>query len=339
MSTLSILVPTYNRANKLECLLQSLVPLVDLIDQNIIEIIISDNASTDSTRRIVDLFRQKYRIRYFRQSSNLGFDGNVHFLYSVQKSSWSLLVGDDDNVISSEVLRLVKLLHTTPKNQVLLIPSQSSFQGVLSKSWPNLTISDTTFNYVSALLLIVVKGLSRFGFIGCHVFPSTLVERYLASGVQPSCRYWTHLICFLFALTKRYSVTYTNIPVVVQCLDTDFHHYTCSRWSILFLQRLIAIYTLFVSCNRPKATILLLLLWFRESLAPTSVKEVLRYAVVYPHTYAFRLFQTISNLRQLLVGPIFIIRLYLLSFLVPLTLFSVFTKISKKVSPLFVSMA
>ena len=51
------------------------------------ELIISDNASTDSTREICEKFaKQDNRIRYFRQESNIGIHKNFNFVLKQAKN-------------------------------------------------------------------------------------------------------------------------------------------------------------------------------------------------------------------------------------------------------------
>ena len=70
-------VPVYNGEQFISCALDS------LLGQSLanIELIISDNASTDSTETICrDFARRDARIRYFRQKRNIGAPSNWNFL-------------------------------------------------------------------------------------------------------------------------------------------------------------------------------------------------------------------------------------------------------------------
>lgn len=97
---LSICIPTYNRAGYLKnCLDSIVVQLDDKRLNNLVEIVVSDNASEDNTRELVKKYQNNFDdIKYFRNEKNLGFDGNV--INSVLKASgkycWHL--GDDDSI-------------------------------------------------------------------------------------------------------------------------------------------------------------------------------------------------------------------------------------------------
>src|SRR4030065_738417 len=72
---LSICIPTYNHANPLRKCLEALVPQAKQLS---IPIYISDNASTDHTKRIVESFQKTYPYLYFKSNKeNLGVDQNM----------------------------------------------------------------------------------------------------------------------------------------------------------------------------------------------------------------------------------------------------------------------
>lgn len=67
----SICIPTYNRAPYLKRCLDSLVCQPEFLKENV-EIVISDNASSDQTAQIVSLYSKKYRnIKYYCNNENI----------------------------------------------------------------------------------------------------------------------------------------------------------------------------------------------------------------------------------------------------------------------------
>ncbi len=88
----TIATPTYNRANTY--LKQSLESAVNQTYQNI-EIIVSDNCSTDNTEMVVKSFNDS-RIKYFRQKENIGADNNFNFCIEQANGIYFLLLHDDD---------------------------------------------------------------------------------------------------------------------------------------------------------------------------------------------------------------------------------------------------
>lgn len=85
-------IPTYNRAN---AYLKSAIKCA--LDQTYsnIEILISDNCSTDNTEALVKSFKDP-RIRYVKQKNNIGPTNNFNFCAMNAKGDYFLLLHDDD---------------------------------------------------------------------------------------------------------------------------------------------------------------------------------------------------------------------------------------------------
>lgn len=88
----SIGIPTYNRANSY--LRYSLRSAVSQTYKNI-EIIVSDNCSSDNTESVVKEFDDP-RIRYYRQEENIGPVKNRNFCLEQSQGQYFLLLFDDD---------------------------------------------------------------------------------------------------------------------------------------------------------------------------------------------------------------------------------------------------
>lgn len=88
----SIGIPTYNRANSY--LKQALKSAVSQTYQHI-EIIVSDNCSSDDTESVVKEFRDP-RIRYYRQNKNIGAVPNCNFCLEQSQGTYFLALYDDD---------------------------------------------------------------------------------------------------------------------------------------------------------------------------------------------------------------------------------------------------
>ena len=88
----TIAIPTYNRADAY--LSEALESAVSQTYQNI-EIIVSDNCSTDKTEMVVRGFSDA-KIRYFRQEKNIGANNNFNCCIEQAGGSYVLLLHDDD---------------------------------------------------------------------------------------------------------------------------------------------------------------------------------------------------------------------------------------------------
>lgn len=109
----SVCIPTYNRCSSLEKTIDS---LYQQTFRNF-EILISDNASTDSTRDYclnllenIDLqtTNQNISIRYFRQKKNLGPIHNFNFAKSKVRGDYFIWLGDDDRLDNNYIDSCIK---------------------------------------------------------------------------------------------------------------------------------------------------------------------------------------------------------------------------------------
>lgn len=94
---LTIAIPTYNRAEKLDAQLAWAVNSIrDIWDE--CELIISDNASTDDTPNICSRWQQQTanRLRVIRQPENIGLVRNVLFCIERAQGAFVWIVSDDD---------------------------------------------------------------------------------------------------------------------------------------------------------------------------------------------------------------------------------------------------
>jgi len=106
---LTIAIPTWNRASYLEQNLAQLKSEMRSVAPGEVELLISDNHSTDSTPDVVKNAQQAgLAIRYVRNAENLGWGRNFTQCYELASGTYLLLLGDDD-LLTDGALRL--LLH------------------------------------------------------------------------------------------------------------------------------------------------------------------------------------------------------------------------------------
>lgn len=108
---LSITIPTYNRADFLDYSLEVHVPLARAYN---VQIYISDNASTDLTKEVVEKWQQEYPlIYYFHNEINLGPDRNFELALKYPKTEYIWLLGDTYQIPKNGISYLVELISTT----------------------------------------------------------------------------------------------------------------------------------------------------------------------------------------------------------------------------------
>lgn len=109
---LSICIPTYNRAEILKVSLLKLLEETNKIDdKSKIEILVSDNCSTDNTQTIVNNFIEKgLHITYSKNPVNVGSNGNFLKCFGRASGKYIWLLGDDDPLADKSIKRILDII-------------------------------------------------------------------------------------------------------------------------------------------------------------------------------------------------------------------------------------
>ena len=96
---------TYNRSQYLRKSLRSALQQVG--NDPLVEVLVSDNASTDETRTLVKEQQKRYKnLRYFCNEKNIGAEGNIHKAIERSRGEYVIVAGDDD-YLQDGALRVV----------------------------------------------------------------------------------------------------------------------------------------------------------------------------------------------------------------------------------------
>lgn len=112
---LSIIIPTYNGEKYLSQNLRTLIPMMKECDSEEVELIISNNASTDGTDDIIQGALNEYPlIKYIKRETNIGAMPN--FSESVKESSgqFVFLLGDDDVLMPGFINIILSIINKYP---------------------------------------------------------------------------------------------------------------------------------------------------------------------------------------------------------------------------------
>ena len=103
---LTIAIPVYNGSSTLSETIES------VISQNEnINILISDNASTDATSTIANEYAAKYdNVYYSRNEENVGYDRNFEICFQKSNTDFVWLLGDDDIVRPGAIKKVLETL-------------------------------------------------------------------------------------------------------------------------------------------------------------------------------------------------------------------------------------
>lgn len=117
---LTIAIPVYNGSIYIQETLNSITAQPwDACD---IEILISNNASTDNTETIVQEYSRTHNIpiSYFRNVRNFGFDGNIDLVVSRARGEYVWILGCGERLRQGCILSILSLLRSDEYDNVLL---------------------------------------------------------------------------------------------------------------------------------------------------------------------------------------------------------------------------
>lgn len=159
--SVTIAVPTYNRAKLLQSTLDSIVSQ----DYSNITVLVSDNCTQGSAvDNVIMAFQSKIKnLKYYKQQKNIGSFDNFFFLLEKSETDYFMWLADDDEISDEFYISTLVRMHqsvanvatvvanwemkTSSKNGVLMktssFPQESSLKRVLSFMWE----SDDAFFY------------------------------------------------------------------------------------------------------------------------------------------------------------------------------------------------
>jgi len=109
MVVLSICIPTYNRASHLNNCLSSLIQCgLGKIPE--VQVCISDNCSTDTTKKVVIEAEKVLAIKYKINKSNLGFARNMLEVVKMADGEFVWVIGDDDLLMLGACEKIIALI-------------------------------------------------------------------------------------------------------------------------------------------------------------------------------------------------------------------------------------
>lgn len=116
---LAITIPTFNRAEFLDYSLSIHIPILRQFN---IPIYISDNASADFTRQVVERWQREYQLLFYhRNEQNLGYDANIEKALELPSSDYVWILGDTNNFSGPVLSNIVKNLEKYEDIDVIVI--------------------------------------------------------------------------------------------------------------------------------------------------------------------------------------------------------------------------
>lgn len=166
----SVIIPTYNRAQMLE---QTVLSVLTQTYADF-ELLVLDDGSTDQTAEVLQRFDDK-RLRCIRHRKNIGFTANWTFGVKHASGKYLAILGDDDYYKSDFLMRRVTAFEHTPE----LLAVTGAFDCCdaegqsVRKSIPPCS-SDTVFS--NDHLVDLTLGKSGEWFNGATLYKTTVVQ-------------------------------------------------------------------------------------------------------------------------------------------------------------------
>ncbi len=126
----SIIIPTFNRAESLVGALKS----AQRQTYSNLEIVVSDNASSDNTEHIIQPYLSDERLKYFRNNRNMGMVANWReCLYRRATGDWFLILSDDDLLINDRYIEKAMNELNRSENVGIIYSSSEIFYDELNR--------------------------------------------------------------------------------------------------------------------------------------------------------------------------------------------------------------
>jgi len=113
LTTVSICIPTYNRAAHLANCLQSIASNKGISTLDF-QVCVSDNCSTDETEEVVSRAQGSVAINYQKNPKNLGIPRNFLKVVDMADGEFVWLIGDDDLLLPSALAEIHDLIGQHP---------------------------------------------------------------------------------------------------------------------------------------------------------------------------------------------------------------------------------
>ncbi len=191
--SVSVAIPTYNGGKFLKKQFDRLFSDCNTKKfKNFIEILISDNCSTDQTKNIVSYFKKKnnknkiFKIKYIKRKINIGFRKNFLLQEKFLNGKYVLFLNDDDLPPKNFYKNLFDLIHGKEINEMIIFPIINS-----NKYYKPLFGKANKISYIinrGSILsgIVLKKSLINFKLSLKNLYPQTelYLDYYLKFGMR-----------------------------------------------------------------------------------------------------------------------------------------------------------
>ncbi|UUL82170.1 glycosyltransferase family 2 protein [Sphingomonas qomolangmaensis] len=220
---LSICIPTYNRAAELPFLLDSIAAQIGALEapwsRDSVEVVISDNASTDHIAQVVEHYRSILpSIVFIQHPQNLGADRNYLAVAEAAGGVFCWMMGSDDKIEEGALLRVLDATLQWPEAagfSVNMVPYDGALQQRIPQHLPPFRWTDDRL--VRGAETIFREFGIYYGYLSGQVIRRDLWNSVCATGEQ-----------------LQYLNAYVHVLVIGRMLQKapswGFVHHACVGW-------------------------------------------------------------------------------------------------------------
>ena len=195
-SLISICIPTYNRAERLEQSLKSTIGVIEKIPEFCL--CISDNASSDNTCDKINEFKKIYpNIEVNKNEVNLGFKKNFINVLSMANSKYCWLMGDDDYLVDDGTREVARYVADSDNTYDLIIVNGFSGSKPVEQKTKIFTDRNDVLFYLGA----------HMSWISSIIFSrSFLIKHNILEKMDASENAFPHITAIFASLPKKCKV-------------------------------------------------------------------------------------------------------------------------------------
>lgn len=134
-SCMTVVIPTRERADVLKWTLRATLSL----QYPNLRVLVSDNASTDGTREIVESFTD-HRLQYVRTPERVSMRANWEFAMQHVHDGWVTVIGDDDAVLPGAIEKVFEIVRETGVQAVRARTAEYVWPNAANGTPPTITV-------------------------------------------------------------------------------------------------------------------------------------------------------------------------------------------------------
>jgi len=215
MYELSICIPAYNREKYLRTALDSIIGQLDADTKERVEICVSDNASEDNTKELIESYMQKHRqITYFRWDKNMGADNNYLKVVEIAGGKYCWFLGSDDILMPGSINRMLREIELGGGIDIFCVNSLTHDINLKNPSTAKHSMRKKNGDIIFNDYRECIKKMGElFGYISIFIFKKEKWDKFAAEKKYIGSAY-SHVYIFYSILKDKGILKYIIKPLI-----------------------------------------------------------------------------------------------------------------------------